>query len=128
MIRTKHAMQGFSLIELMIGLAIMGIIAAIALPSYQGQIVSAKRDEAKTALVQLKLQQENYRFDNISYATAANLGNPTIDSYTVTVENVSSTTFTLKATAKTGTAQAGDTGCTVLTIDQSMNRTPVSCW
>ena len=120
--------QGMSLVELMIALAIMGIIAAIGIPTYSNQIMSTKRDEAKTTLVQLKLQQENYRLENISYATAAQLGDPSLEYYTLTVTNISGTAFTLTATAKSGTRQASDTGCTVLNIDQSMTRTPDACW
>lgn len=126
--RPRHLMQGMTLVELMIALAIVAIIAAIALPSYQAQIINSNRNEAKTALVQLKLQQENYRLDNSSYATTVNLGNPTLDNYTVSFENISATTFTLKATAKTDNTQQKDTGCTVLSIDQSMNTTPADCW
>jgi type IV pilus assembly protein PilE len=126
--KSTHSIQGMTLIELMIALAIVAIIAAIALPSYQAQIVSSNRNEAKTALVQLKLQQENYRLDNSSYASTTNFGNPTLDNYTVSFDNISSTTFTLKATAKVGNSQQNDTGCTELSIDQSMNTSPATCW
>ena len=124
---SNRKIQGMSLVELMIALAIMGIIAAIGIPTYNNQIMSTKRDEAKTTLVQLKLQQENYRLENISYATAVQLGNPVLEYYTLTVTNISGTAFTLTATAKSGTRQAHDTGCTVLNIDQSMTRTPATC-
>ena len=126
--KSTHSIQGMTLIELMIALAIVAIIAAIALPSYQAQIVSSNRNEAKTALVQLKLQQENYRLDNSSYASTTNFGNPTLDNYTVSFDNISSTTFTLKATVKVGNSQQNDTGCTELSIDQSMNTSPATCW
>ncbi|MBF7073789.1 type IV pilin protein [Glaciecola sp. MH2013] len=120
--------QGFTLIELMIVIAIIAVIAVIALPSFSSNVSKADRKAAISMLLTTKLQQESYRQENISYATAAQLGNPSVDYYTFSVENVSSTTFTLKLVANSSEKQANDTGCTTLTIDQSMNRSPASCW
>ena len=47
---SKHIQQGFTLIELMIVIAIVGILAAIALPAYQDYIVRSKRSEPLAAL------------------------------------------------------------------------------
>jgi type IV pilus assembly protein PilE len=126
--KLNRNIKGMSLIELMIALAIVAIIAAVGIPAYQNQLISAKRDEAKMTLLQLKLQQENYRLENTSYASAAELGSPTSENYTISVANVSATTYTITATAKDNNQQKNDTGCTELSIDQSMNRTPASCW
>ena len=118
--------KGVTLIELIIVVAIIGIIAAIAVPSYQNQITSSRRGDGMSQLLQMHLQQEGYRLENISYATTAQLGVPTSDTYTYTVSNVSATTFTLNATAKG--SQTVDSACTPLTLDQSMNKTPLACW
>jgi type IV pilus assembly protein PilE len=118
--------KGMTLVELMIVVAIIGIIAAIAIPSYQSQIQSSRRGDGMTQLLKLQMQQEAYRLENSSYATTAQLGVPTSDYYTFTVSAVGATTYTLTATAKG--SQAYDTTCTPLTLDQSMNKTPVACW
>lgn len=117
---------GFTLIELMIVIAIVGIIAMVAFPSYQSYVLKSNRQNAQTELMKLKMAQENYRLGNASYGTAAQIGVPASDHFTYTVTNVTATTYTLTATAKSG--QTGDTGCTTLTLDQSMNRTPATCW
>lgn len=66
MIFNKH--RGFTLIELMIAVAIIGILTALALPSYQNSVRKGKRAEARTALSNLMLQQERYMTQNNTYA------------------------------------------------------------
>ena len=74
--------KGFNLIELMIVIAIIGILAAIAIPSYKGYVKTAKMSEAHNNLAALRLAEEEYflenniYFDGIDYTTlASNSGN-----------------------------------------------------
>ncbi len=59
--------SGMTLIELLIVVAIVGILAAVGVPMYIGYIDSAKADEAKNNLRSIRLMQENYRSDNNTY-------------------------------------------------------------
>ena len=62
----RHS-YGFTLIETMIVVVIVGIFATIAYPSYQSSIRKAKRAEGRTALMQLMQQQERYYSQNTTY-------------------------------------------------------------
>lgn len=57
--------------ELMIVVAIVGILAAIAFPSYKAYVDRAKRTEAKTLLMEVAARQERFYFDNNQYTTTA---------------------------------------------------------
>ncbi|MDF2178220.1 type IV pilin protein [Aliiglaciecola sp. CAU 1673] len=118
--------QGFTLLELMIVVAIVGIIAAIAYPAYQGQVLESRRDNAQQELLRLQLQEEAYRLQNNDYGDGGDIAVPVSDFYVFTISNATATTYTLTATAK-GT-QTKDTGCTTLTLNQSMVKTPANCW
>ncbi|MCK4864967.1 MAG: prepilin-type N-terminal cleavage/methylation domain-containing protein [Gammaproteobacteria bacterium] len=65
-IKTSFA-HGFTLIELMITMAIIGILAAIAIPSYNGYIKTAKMSEAHNNLAALRLAEEEYFLENNEY-------------------------------------------------------------
>lgn len=130
------AQYGFTLIELMIVLAIVAILAAIAYPSYLDSIRLARRADATDGLLTLQSQQEKYRANNTTFGTLAQIGGLAASSdgfYTLTVGNAAATSYTLTATAVAGTTQAADTGCTAMTLTVVAAsprgvKAPAVCW
>lgn len=137
--------KGFTLIELLITVAIIGILAAIAIPAYVGQQKKAARSEASTNLQNLRLLEEQYFAENGRYApnpdgsatyttTSTTLqtafprflpGSASTLSYNYSVTSSGTgATFTATAAGKAGTRVAGDANCT---IDQNNTRTG-PCW
>ncbi len=116
----KIKICGFTLIELLIAVTIIGILGAVAVPSYLDHIRKGKRSEAQGALVTFANAMEQWRLQNSSYlgagAAGGNTGAPTIFStvvpisggtttYNLTISAATATTYTLTATA-TGTQTA----------------------
>ena len=77
--QNESGQRGFTLIELMIVVAIVAILAAIAYPSYQDSVLKGRRAEARTALLELMQQQERYltqRGTYLVFSNAAGTTNP----------------------------------------------------
>lgn len=110
--------KGFTLIELMIVVAIVAIIAAIAIPAYNDQVRKSRRSEAVAVLGEMRLKQESYRANNPTYGTLAQIGAPTSSYYDFTVPVANASAYQVQAAAIAGKSQAADTGCTTMTLDQ----------
>ncbi len=136
-----RAQRGFTLIELMITVAIVAILAAIAYPSYQQFVLRSNRTVARAALMDLAQKEERYYIRNRQYGTLSALGYAAdtvgVDSggrivaagaglYDVQVTAATATNYALKATA-TGN-QTKDTACPSLTLDQAGTQAPTACW
>ena len=137
----KSHQQGMTLLELMVVIAIVGILAAIALPSFNNSVMQARRADARNALFDWQLRQAEYFADNLSFADVSTIndgGDNTVVSsegyYDVTVTSSSASAFQMTATPKSGTTQAGDTECAdYFCINQdgplyTGNCAPQACW
>lgn len=126
--------KGFTLIELMIVIAIVAIIAAIAIPAYGEQVGKSRRAEASRFAGEMQLSLERWRAENPSYiaCTPSPCGSgayPTVPTATaspfyeiaIVAANTSSTNYRITATPRTGSAQESDR-CGVLTLDRSTNQ------
>lgn len=141
--RAPRATTGFSLIELLIVMAIIAILAAVAVPSYQDSVLRGRLVDATNALSAMRARMEQYYQDNRTYvggpcATAESAGTFTIDcsavaatSYTARAVGSSSTngfayTLDQRGIAKTtglpsswGTVPTGGFACWILKRSQS---------
>jgi type IV pilus assembly protein PilE len=146
----RNNQKGVTLLELMIVVMIVGILAAIAYPSYQGSVRKARRADGEAALLAVQLAQEKLRASCRFYAEnlgAANVcgadaagstaGAPAASPdahYNIALSNVTPTGYTVTATAVGDQANdaVGGVTCTLVLAVSGANpngvRTPAGCW
>ncbi len=123
--------QGFSLIELMITISVIGVLSAISVASYQNNIVSANRAEATTQILMIQSVYESIYSQTYSYPAADTL--PPLASIPNTANyryntDITATGYTITATP-TGNQLINDTTCPNITLDNLGNTGPSSvCW
>jgi type IV pilus assembly protein PilA len=115
----KKDNEGFTLIELLVVIIIIGILSAIALPSFLNQAAKAKQSEAKTYIGSVNRAQQSYRIENTSFAADVNalqigIGTQTTN-YNYTISSPASpTTTTVVATARDANALKSFSGGVVI--------------
>jgi type IV pilus assembly protein PilE len=139
--RTKRNDTGMTLIELMIVVAIIGILTAIAVPSYRSYVLRANRADAKKALLARAADLERCYTVNNSYlnnlpnsacAATANLPDATMPTYRIEVDpdanpaGIQAATFALRA-VPIG-SQVADRQCGTFKLDEKNNRAVTGTW
>lgn len=126
--------RGFTLIEVMITVAIIGILAAIAYPSYTQYIVRANRSAAQAQMLDIANRQQQFLLANRAYATTTVLGDSgyalpselnTKYTFAVTVGAGSVPSYVITFTPVTTSSQAADG---VLTLNNDGVKTPAAKW
>ncbi len=116
----KTRRNGFTLVELMIVVAVIGILAAIAYPNYTEYVLRGRRAEARTALIDLMQQQERFFTQNGTYALV-----PTNTSFkTYSGDSAGSGYYTLKAEACADPAPTDLRLCVKLTATNNAGNDP----
>lgn len=133
--------RGFTLLEIMIVVAIVGILAAIVLPSYQNQLRKSRRASAESHLMDIASRQQQFLLDNRQYAAnLAALGMTTpnevstyytinaCDSSGTFVCSVAGTPPTFTVTATPIGSQALDLSGATISVDNSGAKLPTTGW
>lgn len=147
----KKSNAGFTMIELMIVVAIIGILARIAYPSYVKQVVKSNRSDAKIKIADVSQRMQRCFTAQSTFnpttglcavkdaATAASGIASDNGYYTISIAaaDLTATTFKIKATAVSGKRQANDNDCSLFQIDQTGKKlaqnaggddTTSTCW
>ncbi len=147
----KQKMSGFTLIELMMVVALMGILFAIALPSYNAHVLKSNRSDAKIALTTVSQRIERCYTSLGTYTPSEEKQCVVIDQVTdsgiysdegyylikLAEDDQTSGSYTIRATPVTSGRQAKDEQCVELSLDnignkkshdKSGNDTSDTCW
>ena len=149
-----HKKKGFTLVELMIVIVIIGLLMAYALPSYKRQVMVSKRTEAMNTIMKIASAEEKHNATYNRYtdildgdgidgdSLGYDVGEPPIlsDDYTYTLEDNDDDDdggYTVRGRGQNGSTQAEDTSvnnagsvisCRTLRINALGRKRPLSCW
>lgn len=116
-----HAQRGFTLIELMVTVVIIGVLAAIAIPSYSKYIVRSNRAAAQSEMMDIANREQQYLLANRSYGNAAAIGYTLPSSlsakYTSAIVPIAGSTTTPPSFLITFTPIGSQVGDGVLTLN-----------
>ena len=136
---TRRRAAGFTLVELMIAVAVVAILTSIALPSYALYVKKSRRGEAESALMDIAQREQQYLLDARAYAPnlatlSTSVSTDVTSYYTIQICQTTTPcaapggtppTFAVIATPIAGTAQAGDY---TLTLDNTGAKGPAGVW
>ena len=111
---------GFTLVELMIGVAVAGVLSGVALPSFEGQIQKARRSDALVSMMQVQAAQERFRTNNSRYGTLAEIGVASTSAarhYGLQTTDANADSYEALATA--AGMQARDTACLYMKVSSN---------
>ncbi len=134
---------GFTLIELMIVVAIVSILTVIAIPTYTSYVLRSNRIAAKSFLNAVARDEQRYYIVNRSYGKLSALRPQEYKADTISIDEnqkpglqgaglydvtvtATATTFTITANAKN--RQSSDTDCLTFTLDNTGKKSPDACW
>ncbi len=129
---TKQTEQGFTLIELMIAVAVIGILVAIGLPSYNSAVRKGHRADAQAALMDIASRQQQMLVDTRKYVATVGELHTSVPAkvaanYTVAITLGSGLAPSFVATATPTGSQAQDS-CGMLSINNQGVKSPANCW
>ena len=142
--KNSNSRKGFSLVELMIAIAIVALLVALAIPSYTQYVRKGKRGDAEQLLMNWANLQEIWRANNATYADSGDIAVPTNANYNFFVRETgiacansapTSASYVLVACPQGDQAKDKDKGqdCDPLSLDQSGGKGPqvsgvTYCW
>ena len=131
----RRSVLGFTLIELMITVAILAILSAIAIPAYGRYAERARRAQAPVLIGDMQMRLERWRADNPTYAVTSGTAGfgtfPSNDNYTISLTGATATGYTLTAVGRG--KQASDDTCSSVAVTMANGETTkasgtAECW